>query len=91
MENQNIGEHPVETVTNVLSNSHTNVEKPLRKIIINNFIGGIVWSLGAWVGTTVIIAILVYFLAHINFIPIIGDFVAKVMKYVANANSPFHF
>lgn len=71
--------------------SPENVYKSRNKMLLDNFLGGIVWALGVWVGTTVIIAIIVYFLSHINFIPIVGSFVASVMKYVANANSPFHF
>lgn len=68
-----------------------NVYRSRRKMILDNFIGGISWSVGVWVGTTFIIAILVFLLSKVDFIPLIGDFVGKVMGYAARANSPFPF
>ncbi len=66
------------------------VEKVYRsraKMLLDNFLGGIVWALGVWVGTTVIIAVLIYFISRIDFIPIIGDFIAKITEHVAKENS----
>ena len=67
------------------------VYRSRKKIILDNFIGGISWSIGAWIGTTIILAIVAYFLSKFNFIPIIGNFVAQISKYVVVTNSPFHF
>lgn len=66
------------------------VEKVYRsraKMLLDNFLGGIVWAVGVWVGTTVIIAVLIYFISRIDFIPIIGDFIAKITEHVAKENS----
>lgn len=60
-------------------------------MMLENFLGGISWSLGVWVGTTFIIAILVFILSKVDFVPVIGDFVGKVMNYVTKVNTPFNF
>lgn len=68
-----------------------NTYRGRKKMILDNFLGGISWSVGVWVGTTFIIALLVFFFSKIDFIPVIGDFVGKVMGYAARTNSPFPF
>ncbi len=60
-------------------------------MLFDNFLGGIMWSIGVWIGTTFIIALLVFFLSKIDFIPVIGSFVGKVMDYAVKSNSPFPF
>ena len=61
------------------------------KMILDNFLGGIAWSFGMWIGTTVILILSFYFLSKINFVPIIGDFVSQVSKDAASKTSPFPF
>lgn len=68
---------------------HENVHRGLPRMLINNFIGGIAWSIGVWIGTTVVIAFAVFVISKINLIPIVGNFVAEVTKYVERTNSPF--
>ncbi len=70
---------------------HENIYRSRKKIILDNFLGGISWSIGAWIGTTIIVAILVFLLSKVNLIPLIGDFVRDIMNYIAKTNSPFHF
>src|SRR3989338_4645975 len=47
------------------------VERPLGKILLNNFLGGIFWSLGMLIGTTLVFSIIIFFVREIDFIPII--------------------
>lgn len=68
---------------------HENVHRGLPRMLFNNFIGGIAWSVGVWIGTTVIIAFAVFVISKINLIPLVGNFVAEVTKYVERTNSPF--
>lgn len=56
-------------------------------MLIDNFLGGISWALGVWIGTTLIVAIIFYILSKINYVPIIGTFVSDIIKFVA-ANNP---
>lgn len=49
-----------------------------KQIIVNNFLGGISWGLGATVGLSIVLAILGFLFSHINLVPIVGDFVSEV-------------
>lgn len=69
---------------------HENVHRGLQRMLFNNFIGGIAWAMGVWVGTTVIAALAVLLISKINLMPIVGNFVAEINKYVEKTNSPFN-
>ncbi len=62
---------------------HENVSQRSRsKMILDNFIGGISWALGVWVGATLVIALLVFILSKVNYIPLVGDFIVNILKYI---------
>lgn len=67
------------------------VYKPRGKMLFDNFLAGIVWAIGVWVGSVLIIGVLLYFLSKIDLVPIVGDFIGSVSKYVARSNSIFPF
>lgn len=58
------------------------IHRPLKKMLWQNFLGGIIWSLGVTVGLTLVAAILGFALSRINLVPIIGDFVSGVTEFV---------
>ncbi len=58
------------------------VEKTLKQILINNFIGGIFWAIGATIGLSLIIALVSIFAKQIHLIPVIGNFASQVTHYV---------
>lgn len=67
-------------------------DKKSRKAeLLDKFLGGLVSSIGSWVGTTIVVGIFVFFLSRIDLVPIVGSFVASLMKYVTTANPPFMF
>ncbi len=76
----------VEGTLDIIEEDYRSADKPLKKIIFNNFIGGIAWTLGVAVGSTIIIALLSYFLGQINLVPFVGDFVLKVVEFVQQNN-----
>jgi len=57
------------------------VERSKKQIIINNFIGGIAWGLGATIGLAVVLALLGFLIGRVDFVPIVGDFFANVLEY----------
>jgi hypothetical protein len=62
------------------------VEQPLRTILLRNFLGGVVWGLGATIGVSLILAILGFFLSKINLVPIVGSFLSDVFHYILQNN-----
>jgi len=65
---------------------HEQVKTSHKQIFFYNFIGGIAWALGATIGLALIVAILTLILKNVNFIPIVGDFVAKTIQFVLEKN-----
>ncbi len=63
------------------------VERPLGRMLLNNFLGGIVWGLGATIGVSLILTVVGFLIRGINFVPLVGSFVASVMHYVLQSNS----
>jgi hypothetical protein len=62
------------------------VKCSLRSIVVNNFIGGISWGLGASIGLTFVLAIIAFVISKINTIPIVGNFVVEVTQFVLQNN-----
>jgi len=62
------------------------VKRHFKDIILNNFVGGIAWGLGATVGVSIVIAILSLILKNINLVPFIGNFVSQITNYVLQNN-----
>lgn len=63
--------------------------KPLsiKKIVWNNFIGGIAWGFGATVGISILFAILGLLAKNIDFVPIIGSFISNIINFVISHNN----
>jgi hypothetical protein len=57
-----------------------------RKIIFNNFLGGIFWSLGATVGLAIIFAFLTLLANNIDIVPFVGNFVSDIIDFVVSRN-----
>lgn len=51
----------------------------LYKLIGIQFIKGLAFGLGSVLGATIVVSILLFFLAQIEFIPIIGDWVKLII------------
>ncbi len=61
---------------------HENLHRNKKEIIINNFIGGIAWAVGATVGLAIIVAILGMILQNINLVPFVGNFIADIINFI---------
>lgn len=57
-----------------------------REMIINNFLGGLSWAIGASIGFSLLIAILGFIAAKAGLIPIVGTFVSQIIDFVLEHN-----
>lgn len=62
------------------------IHRNRKKMIIDNFLGGIFWALGATIGVSIILALLGFILAKINLIPVVGEFVSEITTFVLQKN-----
>jgi hypothetical protein len=53
-----------------------------KKVVINNFLGGIAWGVGSVLGATIVVGLVFWFLHFINFVPILGNFAADVLSSI---------
>jgi hypothetical protein len=58
-----------------------NLNSPGRDLA-SQFVRGLAFGLGTVLGATILVSFLAYALAQVNFIPIIGDFAAKVAQEI---------
>lgn len=56
-----------------------------KEIMFNNFIGGLFWSIGAFIGIILIVTLIGIIASKIHFVPIIGNWLGDVLK-VATKN-----
>jgi hypothetical protein len=57
-----------------------------RQMMLNNFLGGLAWALGATIGLSLIIGVLSLIAKQVDLIPIVGSFVSEIIDYVLNYN-----
>lgn len=58
------------------------IETPgnFKRRFLLGVIGGLGWGLGITLGTALVVVILAFFVSRIDFVPILGQFLANVIK-----------
>jgi len=59
-----------------------------KEIILNNFIGGISWGLGATIGVSILLTLIALLAGPLSLIPIFGDFFAKIIEHATRSLTP---
>lgn len=54
----------------------------LRRMILNNFLGGLFWGFGTVLGATILVAIILFILSKLDTVPIIGDFISRILSQI---------
>ncbi len=67
------------------------VYRTRKRMLIDNLLGGVMWSFGVWIGTTIIAIIVFFFLSKVDFVAVVGDFMVQVTKHMARNRSFFPF
>jgi Domain of unknown function (DUF5665) len=61
------------------------LNSPWRQMM-HNFLRGLVFGLGSVLGGTVVVAFVLYVLAHVDFIPIVGEWAARITDIIQSRN-----
>ena len=65
-----------------MGEKYENINRPRKEIFFNNLLGGFAWGIGATLGLAILIALLGFVGHHIDFVPIIGNFVSQIIDFV---------
>ncbi|MBI2421109.1 MAG: hypothetical protein HYV38_03425 [Candidatus Levybacteria bacterium] len=63
------------------------VERSKKEIMVNNFLGGIMWGIGVTLGLALLFGILGILVSRVDFVPIVGNFISSVIQFVINQNT----
>lgn len=53
-----------------------------KEMLINSFLGGMMWGIGSIVGISLLVAVVGLITQYVNVVPIIGDFVLDILQYI---------
>lgn len=70
------------------ANKYLQPYKSKRQIMFDNFLGGLFWSLGTFVGLTILVGISGYFISKIDLIPIIGGWMSQIVQEATSNLQP---
>ena len=70
------------------ANKYLQPYKSRTKILLDNFLGGLAWSIGTFVGFAIITVIIGYFLTRIDLIPLIGKWIAQILQDATSRLQP---
>ncbi|MGO4914388.1 DUF5665 domain-containing protein [Pseudogemmobacter sp. W21_MBD1_M6] len=63
-------------------NRYLRIQSSVPRMMGHTFLRGLAMGLGTVVGATILVSILAFVLAQINFIPIIGDWAAQIAEQI---------
>lgn len=64
----------------IIEKRYIEVNPSARLRFLYGLLGGIGWGIGLSIGTTAILYLIGIFVSKINFIPVLGQFLAEVIK-----------
>ena len=64
--------------------------KKFKHKLLEDFLEGLVKSLGSWAGTTIVVGILLFVVSKVDFVPVVGNFIAHLIKYIQGVMNPFN-
>ena len=59
--------------------------------MVDNFLGGLAWGLGTFIGASVVVAILAFLLSQVDLIPGIGKIIARIIDVINQYNQGIPF
>ena len=83
---QNTAETEMETLAREVKRLNSqwawHAQKSVMHLIWYSFLRGMAFGLGSVLGATLVVSVLVYFLSSVDFIPVIGEWAAEVVRIV---------
>lgn len=64
------------------------VHNSLWRLILFQFTRGLAFGLGSVLGASILVSLLVWWLAQFEFIPILGDYTKQLIEWIETSTSP---
>lgn len=64
------------------------VHNSLWRLILFQFTRGLAFGLGSVLGASILVSLLVWWLAQFEFIPILGDYAKQLIEWIETSTSP---
>lgn len=64
----------------IIEKYYIETEPNLKKKLLSSLLSGLCWGIGATFGTAVFITIIGIIISKIDFVPILGQFLAEIIK-----------
>ena len=74
---QQVNQQPTKAIG---ANSYLNPYKSRKAIFFDNFLGGIAWSFGSFLGLAALALIIGFLVSKIDLVPIIGAWIAQILQ-----------
>lgn len=70
------------------TNKYLAIYKNRKQIIWNNFLGGLAWSFGTFIGLGILTIIIGFVITRIDLVPIIGGWIAQILQDATSRVQP---
>ena len=71
-----------EAIKSLINNNIFKIYNSIKKILLISFLKGLASGLGWIIGATILVSILTFALSQIQFIPILGEWVSKLINEI---------
>lgn len=64
------------------------IQNSLPRLLLYQLTNGIMVGLGTVIGATLVVSVVVYFLAQVELVPIIGEYATRIIQQIDRTQSP---
>ncbi len=79
-----VNERLEKSINNITKHNFFKIHSSLKMLLLVNLLKGLVSGLGWVLGATILVSFLTFVLSQIEFIPILGEWVSKLIKEINN-------
>ena len=79
-----VNERLEKSINNITKHNFFKIHSSLKILLLVNLLKGLVSGLGWVLGATILVSFLTFVLSQIEFIPILGEWVSKLIKEINN-------
>ena len=71
-----------------VARGYTKIHLATKRLMFNNFMGGLAWGFGTVLGATIVVALVLFILNQLDTVPFIGDFINNINEQIQINQTP---